>query len=180
MNAILTALQRAGAKRPYFDIRGDDGSLYMGRWWLFGGSAITEVGPRDDRSDECRGWQRGGLDGLIGQRFAARLHHIAREDRARDFHTHPFNFVSIVVDGWYRERTPASQSQDSSFDRHRYVETVRRPGSIAFRRASDRHTISEVSAGGCWTIFLMGRKQGSWGFHTEDGFVSWLEYDVRP
>lgn len=181
-NVILKGLQRMGARRPYFDILGADGSLYMGRWWLFGGSGFSlDTGdPRDDRTLAQRGWKRTGLDAAIGLLVAARLHHIAREDRARDFHTHPCSFVSIVVSGWYIERTPKNQAQPAHFDVTQYRDIVRRAGSIAFRRGSDRHTITEVSPGGCWTIFLMGKKSGSWGFWTKAGFINWRNYKVSP
>lgn len=178
---ILALLKRIGRRRPYFDIRGADGSLYMGRWWLVGGSGRTAAGEvRDDRPDEVRCWHRSRLDALIGRWFAARLHHIAREDRARDFHNHPCSFVSIVVKGWYIERLPLRQAQPMHLDRTHYRDVVRGPWSIAFRRANHRHTIVHVSTGGAWTIFAMGPKRGSWGFFTKKGFVNWRRYEVQP
>lgn len=179
---ILSLLKRWGARRPYFDIRGADGSLYMGRWWIFGGSGVDpRTGqPRDDRDDAARGWTRTRLDAWIGRYFAARLHWIAREDRARDFHNHPCSFVSIVIKGWYIERLPLRQDQPAAHDRRYYRDVLRGPWSIAFRRAEDRHTIVHVSPGGAWTIFAMGRKRGSWGFFTRRGFVNWRSYEVQP
>jgi len=171
---ILRILRWWGNRRPYWHIVRADGSLYMGRWWLFGGS----FGQRD--SDEgrpiAREWDKTRFDALIGSKVAARLHHIASEDRGRDLHTHPFSFVSIVVAGWYIERTPLSQAQDPSLDGIHYRDRLRKAGSIARRRATDRHTIIEVSPGGVWTVFIMGRKAGSWGFWTDTGFVPWRNY----
>jgi hypothetical protein len=171
---ILRLLRWWGARRPYFNIVSLDGSLYMGRWWLFGGSHPL----RDDRLET--GWKRNRLDAWIGQFVAGRLHHIAREDRARDYHTHPATFISIVIAGWYRERRPTSQEQDYELDQLCYFDVVRRPWSIAIRRAEDRHTIAEVSPGGAWTLVFWLRKRGSWGFATPSGFVNWRSYEVQP
>lgn len=180
---ILKTLRAIGRRRPYFDIIGEDASLYMGRWWLFGGSGFSlETGaPRDDRSASARGWKRGVLDAILGLWIAARLHHIAREDRACDLHTHPVKwFISYVAAGWYIERVPLSQDQSPELDETHYRDIVRRAGTIAFRRGSDRHTITEVSPGGAWTVFIMGQKNSSWGFWTRNGFVNWRDYEVSP
>lgn len=175
---VVRALRAVGERRPYTDIRGSDGSLYMRRLWLFGGS-----GPNRDeeRTPEVRGWSDGLIDRQVGRLAAARLHHIAREDRARDLHDHPVDFVSVVLAGWYIEKLPRHQSQHALLDQHHFKVVHRTAGSIAFRRKGDRHTIVEVSPGGAWTLFLMGRKNdSSWGFHTEHGFVHWRDYEVRP
>ena len=178
---LLRLLQKWGSRRPYFDIHGADGTLYMGRWWLFGGSAGNGYdGWRDARTDAGRGWMPSRFDAWIGKRFAARLHHIAREDRARDFHNHPCAFVSIVLDGWYIERLPLDQAQDSSLDKTHYRDVLRASWSIAFRRANDRHTIVRVSPGGVWTIFAMGRKAGTRGFFRDGQFINWRSYTAAP
>lgn len=178
---ILRFLRWLGVKRPYWDIYGSDGTLYMGRWWLLGGSA--RIRDDDDRRRSTPwSWKRGRLDALVGRFFAVRLHHIAREDRARDLHIHPCAFISVIVGGWYVERLPRSQSQDPGLDTTDYVDVLRLPGSIARRRATDRHTIVRVSPGGAWTLFLMGKKerQGDWGFWTPAGFVKARDYGSLP
>lgn len=178
---ILNALKYIAQRRPYFDIylrptdRGrllDD--LYMRRWWLLGGSNPD----RDDRPDDVRRWKRGRIDAFVGRWIACRLHHIVRPDRSRDFHTHPATFVSIVIRGWYFERRPDHPDQPAQDDEWSYTDTLRRAGSIALRRADDRHTIIEVSPGGCWTVVIWFRKRGSWGFWRQhDGkFVDWRDY----
>lgn len=177
---ILRLLRWWGARRPYFNILGADGSLYMGRWWLFGGS--DEKRDEDDRrpAGMTRLWCRGWLDAMIGRVVAARLHHIAREDRARDLHSHPFDFVSIIVGGWYIERLPLDQDQNPLLDLTCYREIVREPGSVAYRRATDRHTIVAVSPGGAWTVCVVGRHKNRWGFHTAAGFVHPRNYGTMP
>lgn len=152
---MIGALVRIRVLRPYFDIY-IKGDLYMRRWWLRGDDLAREAG-----------------------KITAGVHHIVRPDEDRDMHTHPCSFLSIVLWRWYRERLPESQQQPYFDDETRYVERVRRFGSIALRRVSDRHLISEVAPGGAWTLVIWFRKRGSWGFATKDGFVNWRNYIGR-
>lgn len=150
---MIATLLRLGVLRPYFDIY-LNGALYMRRWWLRGDDKARDAGA-----------------------ITAGVHHIILPDIDRDHHNHPCTFISAVLWGWYRERLPRSQHQHPVFDQDHYVEKVRRAGSIALRRASDRHSISEVAPGGAWTLVIWFRKQGSWGFWTSGGFVPHREYD---
>jgi hypothetical protein len=179
--AVLGVLQRIGRRRPYFDIHGDDGSLYMGRWWLFGGSNPRRDG--DEDRPVARTWRRGRLDSLIGAFLAARLHWIARRDLDRDHHNHPATFISVVIWGWYRERRPKHQRQCPTLDPTEYIDTLRGPWSIAYRAWWHRHTITEVSPGGCWTVQVWLPKSGNrWGFFLSStgAFVDSRDYTVAP
>ncbi len=153
---ILLAAARRFAK-PYHDIF-HHGDLYMRRWWLL----------RDENA------RRAG-------KVTVGLHHIVRPDVDRDMHTHPATFISLVFWGWYKERLPLDQRQSSLVDEDAYRDVVRRAGSIAVRRASDRHCITEVAPEGAWTIVIWFRKQGSWGFWRVDNgeFVPWRKYTSR-
>lgn len=179
---ILKLLQLVAYRRPYFNIVSrEDGSLYMGRWWILGGSN-TQWDQDHDRPVK-RTWKRGRIDAFIGRFFVIRLHHICREDRARDHHNHPASFLSIVVKGWYEESLPKYQKQPPEIDRFPFQSKriTRRAGSIAFRSAEDRHTITRVSPGGVWTVCIFWPKTGrSWGFFTKEGFVHWRNYKVSP
>ncbi|MES2488518.1 MAG: hypothetical protein V4607_01915 [Pseudomonadota bacterium] len=179
LNAVVRFFRWIGLKRPYYDIHGSDGTLYMGRLWIFGGSN-PKLDP-DENRPVARTWKRGRIDAFIGNFVSGRLHHIAREDRARDHHTHPSSFLSIVFQGWYLERLPKTQAQHPSLDRAEYEYVLRKAGSIAFRSATDRHTIQEVSPGGCWTFVIWFKKQGSWGFWLPTGdFVNHRNYTESP
>lgn len=110
-----------------------NGSLYMGRWVV-----IRE-----------RLWCP----------WAARLHYIAREDRDRDLHDHPYDYRTIVLHGWYiwiglfGERCQLDAGETN-------------------RQAAEHfHKIVEVSEGGVWTLFIYRhRKQSNpWGFLKADG-----------
>lgn len=131
-----------------------DGSLYMGRWSVL------------DR----------GSDG-----FGIRVHHIATPDLDRHFHDHPWHFLSIVLKGGYGEARP--ESVDPCFfelepplgEVERSLERWRGPGSIAFRRATDRHRIFTVKPD-TYSLFITWPKCQWWGFYTPEGKVWWRDY----
>lgn len=107
--------------------------------------------------------------------FVLRLHHIATHDLDRHLHDHPWNFLSIVLTGCYIEFRPATIKPCFDGD----VETVtarhRMPGSIAFRRSTDRHRIAFVRDQ-TWTLFLTWPRVQWWGFYTPAGKIYWRHY----
>lgn len=125
-----------------------DGSLYMGRY------------------------------ALIESRFLhIRVHHLATPDLDRHLHDHPWNFVSLLLSGSYTEARPVTV--DPCFNGDAQEEdawiTVRRPGSIAFRRATHRHRITSVEPE-TYSLFITGPKLQWWGFFTPEGKVFWKNY----
>lgn len=149
MNWLARLIIRQAKKRPYTHLLHADGSLYMGRWWLF----------------QTR-W------------ISARVHHIASSDYDRHMHDHPFSFVSIILHGWYIENRP--RTIDPCFVTNRDFEAsinrMRKCWSIAFRRSSDRHLISQVPVDGVWTLVFLSPRRQWWGFYTPAGKIHWREY----
>lgn len=94
--------------------------------------------------------------------FTVRLHHIVLDDVDRALHDHPWSFVSLVLRGTYDEERPAGR-------------TRRRPGTIAYRRATDLHRVT-LATDAVWTLVVTGRHRRTWGFRTDDGWVPWYEY----
>lgn len=128
-------------------IYGADGSLYMRRFALF----------------ETK-W------------LSARVHHIAREDRDRHMHDHPWTFVSVVLRGGYLERRP--ETLEPCFDStgtEMWLTDYRPAGSVALRLPTDRHMISDV-APDTWSLFVYGRVRQWWGFFTPGGKIHWADY----
>lgn len=123
-----------------------DGSLYMERWSLF----------------EMR-W------------LSARLHHITTHDYDRALHDHPWNFASIVLRGGYVENRPETVEPCFEGDAERCSQTYRMAGSIAFRRATDRHAITSVLRN-TYSLFIYGRALQWWGFYTPSGKVYFRDY----
>lgn len=141
---------------------GPDSDPYMIRWRLF----------------ECP-W------------FRVFFHRILRDDNDRHLHDHPFNFVSLIVNGGYVEHTPSWHVMGETVSR-----TVK-PLSIVRHRATDLHRLSllrrkvavitNVCKGvthvgekeivvSAWTLVFAGRRLREWGFNTERGWISWKDY----
>lgn len=146
MNSVVNALLRFAAPYRKGHIYGPDGSLYMERYVLF----------------ETR-W------------LSCRLHHIAREDRDRHMHDHPWWFISAVLGGGYVEARPAAIEPCFDGDVEYSTQTPRPVGSLAFRRATDRHQITSVMPG-TWSLFIYGPVRQWWGFYTPQGKVYWKDY----
>jgi len=100
------------------------------------------------------------------------LHHILDEDK-RWPHDHPWNFISLVIEGKYDEFVfLKSAGKTPTFAKS--VRTIHDGG--VFRSASTAH-FTEVSAeGGAWSIVLREPMSRSWGFRTEKEWVQWSEY----
>lgn len=96
-------------------------------------------------------------------RWNVYLHHILAPDRGRCLHDHPANSLSVVLWGWYRERLWSGRTR------------LVFPGRIVWRLATVPHRITEVSPGGCWTIWIRGGHRRKWGFWTPAGWVPWDE-----
>jgi len=105
-------------------IRGRDGSVYLWRLYI-----------------------------LSTPWFGVMLHRIFRPDRQRDLHGHPWNFLSILLRGYYRELIG---------DTVRQCEVERR--WLNPKRAEDRHSITWVSRAPVWTLVFTGLRRRKWGF----------------
>lgn len=180
MNIIARTLIAIAKRTPYFDLHHADGSLYMGRYWLmplFLLRMVAEPGYKPH------------LKALAWLPASMRLHHIATRDIDRDKHDHPADFISIVLCGGYCEARPRSVEPcftswlepdgkggyTEVFGEYQTV-TERRPGSIAFRRATDRHRIVDVKPN-TWTLVIWFKKRQWWGFYTVRGKVHWQAYE---
>lgn len=174
--ALVNWLINRAMRTPYFHLYHEDDSLYMRRFWLvpFHTTADKEPGCYVAK------WWRNPLVWLL-QRFdiAIRVHHICTPDLDRAMHDHPWDFVSVVLRGWYAEARPLYPDGFETCIPGEELRrlTYRNSGSIAYRRATDRHRITMVSEGGVWTLFITGRKRQGWGFYTAKGKVPYNEYE---
>lgn len=141
----------ARARRtPYFHIAGEEG-VYMRRWWLMPRWTL--------KADE-----RGNLMPKAWMPFSVRVHHICLPDHDRDLHDHPFNYRTIVLRGWYVEENIFGDL------------TARPQGMTVSATANTFHRITDVSPGGVWTLFIMGRRINPWGFLVGGRKVHWRDY----
>lgn len=91
------------------------------------------------------------------------LHEILRDDDDRALHDHPWENVSFVLAGGYREITP-----EGTF--------VRGPGDLIRRKAEDSHRLELIDGAPCISLFFTGAKVRDWGFHCPNGWVHWQDF----
>jgi hypothetical protein len=156
---VADRLIRRAMHTPYFHIMGEDGSIYMERYWLFN--------PYPHGSD---GSGRRWGDWMP----SIRIHRIMREDRDDHLHDHPWNARTFILRGWYREVKPRRQCGMSNWTPTYAVQ--REAGDTATLRFGEYHRIDEVSPGGVWTLFITWKKRGTWGFLVNGKKTPWREY----
>jgi hypothetical protein len=110
-----------------------------------------------------------------------RVHHILRSDDDRALHDHPWAFWSLLLTGGYKEIVGISLKDwqrmnpdaptpidGGDIERHTYWPRF----SLVRRKAEDAHRL-ELTSGPVWTLVWTGPFKRQWGFHTDDGWVSY-------
>lgn len=97
------------------------------------------------------------------KRFGVRVHCIERDDKDRELHDHPFDFVSIILKGGYIEHRPFGVSR------------VFKAPSFVVRKAEDLHRL-ELINGPTWTLVFRGALRREWGFMTAQGWKHWRRF----
>jgi hypothetical protein len=96
--------------------------------------------------------------------FSIRIHHIQSADEGRDLHDHPANYRTIILRGAYLERLADGSKR------------IVGEGQTIKAKATHFHRIEDVTPGGVWTMFIMGRWQHTWGFKVAGTKVAWRIY----
>ena len=164
---VTAWLIRRAQRTPYYNIHGPDGSLYMGRWWLFNPYGKDATGET--------------LPARWSWLPSIRVHHIMRPDSDRHLHDHPWNARTIVLKGWYAEERPIEAFTVLAADglhsmqpaRSEFFRVAGYTGRLLF---GQYHRISAVPHEGVWTLFFTWRKRGTWGFDVDGRKVPWREY----
>jgi len=141
---LVDWLIRRAKRTPYFHLEG-----YMLRWWMVPYNTHAAV-----PITRPIAW--------LMQRFniSARIHEILRSDLGRHPHDHPFNYLTVILRGWYIERRYNDAGEIISAKMHG-------PGSVLFRRAGSWHKLQLVT-GPVTTLFITGRKESNaWGFNVD-------------
>lgn len=103
---------------------------------------------------------------LLGQPVTGgstvRYHHILQSD-TRDMHDHPWDFISIILDGTYTETTPDAEQSYG-------------PGSVLVRKAEQLHRLT-LTDGPVWTLVILGQPRRPWGYQTSDGWIPWAQHN---
>ncbi len=108
---------------------------YLERWWII---------PRNEQQNVY-------------------LHRILRDDDDRALHDHPWENISYVIAGRYREITPAGIP-------------IRHPGDLIRRQATDMHRLELIDGEPCVSLFTTGPKTRDWGFDCPKGWVHWKDF----
>lgn len=103
--------------------------------------------------------------------FAICLHWFQRPDPEPHLHDHPVSFLSLILRGWYVERTWKRVGKG----RARQADELRRWWNWIPASEDHRHRIEAICPGTLTLCFMSGKKR-EWGFHTEDGWVHWKDY----
>ena len=95
------------------------------------------------------------------QQIAARIHHILRSDNDREFHDHPWPYLTVLLRGSYTEVTPV-YDRSGIFVEERRVRYEQ--GSVLRRAAKSWHRLEVEPGQTVWTLFITGPYQQRWGF----------------
>ena len=102
--------------------------------------------------------------------FSVFLHWFHNPDKQAHLHDHPVNFLSIILRGGYEE---VRKINGWRLEQRGY-------GSIGSRfnfvSAYDAHRVARLH-GKPLTLCIAGRRLRQWGFHTQQGWIRWQEYE---
>lgn len=172
---LVDRLIARARRTPYFHLTHADGTAFMERYWLMPRWMLRE----ESGDPDARGQTY--LKPKSWVKIKLRLHRICSRDHDRDMHDHPFMFISWVLRDWYIEARPEWEiGKVFREDIHGQMTEpanygVRGTGSIALRRAKDRHRIDAVGPE-VWTLIVQFPKSNDWGFFTPRGKIPWQEY----
>ncbi len=101
---------------------------------------------------------------------SVRLHHWLGPDDSRNFHDHPWDFVTFVLKGGYTDSNPNGKQH------------LKAP-AVQYRSAIHQHTVFPDSKG-AWTLVFTGPKIRPWGFWVTGKFKKankyFLSYGHHP
>lgn len=101
--------------------------------------------------------------------FKIYLHKICRSDEDAHMHDHPWNFVSLILWGGYKEWARYPKSWCDEFER------VHFKWHLIQHHHEDAHKI-ELITPHVWSLVFAGRKDHPWGYQTEFGWIEHQDY----
>lgn len=157
-NSFADAIIARAQLTPYHHLQNSDGTPYMDRFWLL----RLGTDGKDDRGNPAP-W------------IALRVHHIRSSDEGRDFHDHPWTFLSLILrGGYYEERpyegpllAPKGVQLHSCPTGKEFTRSVYSAPRLLLRRARQWHRLrlpTELEATGTWTLVLTLPRCQDWGF----------------
>lgn len=105
--------------------------------------------------------------------FSIRIHHICSPDLDVWPHDHPWWFLSVILRGGYVEHVTTPRNFTLGYgSRH-----IRR---FNFKSNTDLHKIVSFDrpGKGAWTLVITGPEKREWGFMTDEGWVSRVDFGL--
>lgn len=90
------------------------------------------------------------------------IHKIVQSD-GRHLHDHPWNYITVILKGGYKEYTPLGVYNQS-------------PGHVLFRRAKSLHRLELYHNEPCWTLFVRFKQKRKWGFIVNGQWIDCKTY----
>lgn len=150
---VANYLIRRAQRTPYYAITGrSSDDLYMARWWL-----LNPYRKDADGNQIPARWR---------WLPSVRVHHIVRPDDDAHEHNHPWHARSIILRGGYLEER-REEYRGARLRLRGYTQAI---------APSVCHRITEVSAGGAYTLFFTWGESQGWGFKVGGRIVPWREY----
>ena len=140
-------------------------SFYMRRFWLFNPYSREDNIPTLRLTLKLGRWKK-----VLAFPISIRVHHIMREDRERDLHSHPWNARSVILKGHYVEERESAHTPTGK------QLFLRRPGATMKLGCGDYHRICEVGPAGTWTLFISGPWRQVWCFKVKGVPIPWRQY----
>ncbi len=99
--------------------------------------------------------------------FRIYLHKICRSDLDKHLHTHPWNFISLILNGGYTQKLWGDYTQIE-------YQTVKRFDTVKMGRYDGHHiTLTKCPT---WTLVFAYGKYKEWGYLTKRGFINNIDY----
>lgn len=171
------ALRIAANRLPDFVV-GEASNPYLLRWYLTPWREAYKDIPKAQRTR----WQE-----FVSRLPNLYLHCFLRSDDDRALHDHPWNWWSWMLAGGYTEVTHQPYSQTAKFKgadymvidvqaKHMQVARIYSAGSLRGQRAEYAHRLILAEGVAAWSLFFVGWRRRSWGFHCSKGWVPWEQF----
>lgn len=96
--------------------------------------------------------------------FTINFHGIYHHDEDEHLHSHPWNFISMVLKGSYTERLESGAK-------------LRYPGNVEKRTKDVFHKILTLHSKAVYTLNVMwGAEEGSWGYKVDGKYIDHKTY----
>lgn len=101
--------------------------------------------------------------------FAVYVHHICQSDMDNHMHDHPWNFMSLILEGSYFEQTSYPPNFYAIYSGKFYS------GDVVTHQAEDVHRLTLISKE-VWTLVFTSGRERDWGYQTKAGWIGHKEY----